>query len=132
MTVKFLVRIDDALDLFAEHAIGGMIGLLLTAFFADADVIALDGVNTSINGGWMNQNWKQLYIQFAYICAATGWSFVVTALLAKAVDSIPGLKLRGSPEDEHLGMDEIEVCRNKSLWPTLLMFLDWGIRNGLH
>ncbi len=30
--VKFLLRIDDALDLFAEHAVGGMVGLILAAF----------------------------------------------------------------------------------------------------
>lgn len=46
--VKFLLRIDDALDLFAEHAVGGIIGLLINALFARADVIALDGVNTSV------------------------------------------------------------------------------------
>lgn len=47
-TVKFLVRIDDALDLFAEHAVGGIIGLLVNAIFARSDIIALDDVNTSV------------------------------------------------------------------------------------
>lgn len=46
--VKFLVRIDDALDLFAEHAVGGIIGLLVNAIFARSDIIALDDVNTSV------------------------------------------------------------------------------------
>jgi Amt family ammonium transporter len=103
------VRIDDALDLFAEHAVGGIIGLLLNAFFASRDIIALDDINTSAVGGWLDQNWKQLYIQFAYICATCGYTFVVTALLAKCVDLIPGLHLRSTPEAEKLGMDEVEV-----------------------
>lgn len=47
-TVKFLLRIDDALDLFAEHAIGGIVGLFMNAFFARHDIIALDGVNTGV------------------------------------------------------------------------------------
>lgn len=107
--LKFLMRIDDALDLFAEHAIGGMIGLLFNAFFASSDIIALDDINTSVVGGWLDQNWKQLYMQFAYICATSGYTFVVTALLAKCVDLIPGLHLRSTPEAEKLGMDEIEI-----------------------
>jgi len=88
-----------------------MIGLLLNAFFASSDIIALDGVNTSVVGGWLDQNWKQLYMQFAYICASCGYTFVITALLAKGVDLIPGLHLRSTPEAEELGMDEIEVRR---------------------
>ncbi|KAG5729792.1 Ammonium transporter MEP3 [Termitomyces sp. T112] len=107
--VKFLIRVDDALDLFAEHAVGGIVGLILTAFFATPTVISLDGVNLSTPGGWVNHNWKQLYIQFAYVCATCAYSFVVTAILAKAVDSIPGLRLRNTPEAEKRGMDEIEI-----------------------
>lgn len=82
--------------------------MFFNGFFGSHDIIALDGVNTSIPGGWIDQNWKQLYIQFAYICAVTGYTFVVTALIAKAVD-LTGLHLRASPEDERLGMDEVEV-----------------------
>lgn len=107
--VKFILRIDDALDLFAEHAVGGMVGLILAAFFGDSEVVALDGINTASPGGWMDRNWKQLYIQFAYVCATTAYSFVVTALLAKAMDTIPGLQLRSTAEGERLGMDEVEV-----------------------
>ncbi|KAJ7101022.1 ammonium transporter [Mycena crocata] len=106
--LKFMVGIDDALDLFAEHAIGGIVGLFCNGLFASTDVIALDGVNTSIAGGWLDRNWKQLYIQFAYIVAVAAYVFVVTAALAKAVD-LAGLRLRITLEDERLGMDEVEV-----------------------
>lgn len=98
------------IDLYAEHAIGGIVGLLFNALFADSELIALDGVNTSVPGGWLNRNWKQLYIQFAYICAVVGYSFVMTALLAKALDFIPCLSLRASPAEEALGMDDAQVC----------------------
>ncbi|KAG6857604.1 hypothetical protein H0H87_010172 [Tephrocybe sp. NHM501043] len=107
--VKFLIRVDDALDLFAEHAVGGIVGLLMTAFFASSTVTGLDDVNTGTAGGWINQNWKLLYIQFAYVCATCSYSFVVTAIIAKAVDCIPGLHLRNTPEAEKRGMDEIEI-----------------------
>ncbi|KAF8213477.1 ammonium transporter AmtB-like domain-containing protein [Mycena galopus ATCC 62051] len=77
LKVKFLVGIDDALDLFAEHAIGGMVGLICNGLFASTDIIALDGVNTAVPGGWLDRNWKQLYIQFAYIVAVSAYTFVV-------------------------------------------------------
>lgn len=86
-----------------------MIGLLFNAFFAKANIIALDGVNTSASGGWVDHNWKQLYIQFAYICAASGYTFVVTALIAKGLNMIPYLHLRASETAEELGMDEDQV-----------------------
>ena len=106
--MKFLLRIDDALDLFAEHAVGGIIGLMLNAFFASPSIIAMDDVNTG-PGGWVNHNWKQLYIQFAYVVATCAYTFVVTAFVAKVIDMIPGLQLRSTPEGEMLGMDEVEV-----------------------
>ncbi|KAK1222794.1 low affinity high capacity ammonium permease [Marasmius sp. AFHP31] len=106
--VKFLLKIDDALDLFAEHAIGGIIGLLLNALFADDTVIAADGVS-SAPGGFMDRNWKQLYKQVAYIAATCAYTFVVTAAIAKGIDMIPGCQLRGSPESEALGLDETEI-----------------------
>ncbi|KAI0793351.1 ammonium transporter [Abortiporus biennis] len=106
--LKFLLRIDDALDLAAEHAIGGMVGLLFNGIFADGTIIALDSVSTN-RGGWIDHNYKQLYIQFAYVCACTGYSFVMTALLAKGMDMIPGLHLRTTPEDEALGMDDVQI-----------------------
>jgi len=106
--VKHLVHIDDALDLFAEHAIGGIIGLILNAFFADSMIISLDGVSTTVQGGFLNRNWALLYKQICYVLAACAYVFVVTALIAKGVDMVPGLNLRAGPASEALGMDEVE------------------------
>ncbi|EGO28494.1 hypothetical protein SERLADRAFT_366203 [Serpula lacrymans var. lacrymans S7.9] len=107
--LKFLFRIDDALDLFAEHAVGGIIGLLANALFASSSIIALDGVNLSTPGGWVDGNYRQFYIQLAYVCATCAYAFVVTALLAKALDSVPGMKLRTTEEGEAVGVDEVEI-----------------------
>lgn len=106
-------------DLCAEHAIGGIVGLLFNGLFADSELIALDGVNTSVPGGWLNHNWKQLYIQFAYLCAVIGYSFVMTALIAKALDFIPWLRLRATPEAEVLGMDDAQVRHTIIVFDTL-------------
>lgn len=105
--IKFLVGIDDSLDVFAEHGIGGIVGLIFNALFGAGYIIGLDGVNTGvITGGWLDHNYKQLYIQIAYIVACSGYAFVVSAIIAKIIDLIPGLKLRASEEAELLGMDD--------------------------
>lgn len=57
--LKGIFRYDDALDIFATHGIGGMVGNLLTALFADSRVAGFDGF-TEIPGGWINKNWVQL------------------------------------------------------------------------
>ncbi|KAK7720055.1 low affinity high capacity ammonium permease [Diaporthe eres] len=125
--IKFLVGIDDSLDVFAEHGIGGIVGLVFNALFGAGYIIGLDGVNTGvITGGWLDHNYKQLYIQIAYICACSGYAFVVSAIIAKIIDLIPGLKLRASEEAELLGMDDdqhgefaydyVEVRRDFLAW----------------
>ncbi|SLM41128.1 ammonium transporter [Lasallia pustulata] len=125
--VKFLLRIDDALDIFAEHGVAGMVGLLANAFFGADYIIGLDGVNTGlINGGWLNHNYKQLYIQLSYVLAVIGYSFVMSAILAYIINYIPGLHLRASEEAELLGMDDdqlgefaydyVEVRRDYLAW----------------
>ncbi|EKM57377.1 uncharacterized protein PHACADRAFT_52672, partial [Phanerochaete carnosa HHB-10118-sp] len=66
--LKFYLRIDDALDPGAEHAMGGIIGLLLNGLFADKNLVALDGVS-AVPGGWLNHHYRQLYVQLACVCA---------------------------------------------------------------
>ena len=83
------------MDVFAEHGIAGMVGLTFNALFAADYIIGLDGVNTGvINGGWLNHNYRQLYVQVAYIVACTGYAFVMSAILALIINFIPGLHLR--------------------------------------
>jgi Amt family ammonium transporter len=61
--IKFWLHIDDSMDNLAEHGIAGMVGLIFNGLFAADYIIGLDGVLTGlINGGWLNHNWKQLYI----------------------------------------------------------------------
>lgn len=56
LSVKTLLDIDDSLDIFAQHGVGGIIGLFANAFFADPSIAALDEVS-HIQGGWVSQNW---------------------------------------------------------------------------
>ncbi|KAF2842393.1 ammonium transporter [Patellaria atrata CBS 101060] len=110
--LKYFLRADDALDIFAVHAVGGFVGNLLTAFFA-ADYIAhLDGT-TVIAGGWLNHNWIQLGYQLADSVAGGTYSFVGTCIILAGIDFVgrfvPALRLRASEEEEVLGIDDVEI-----------------------
>lgn len=106
--LKFIIGVDDALDIFAEHGIGGMVGNILTAFFA-ADYIAhLDGI-TTIKGGWLNHHWIQLGYQLADSVAGFAYAFGGTCIILFIMNLIPGLSLRASEESEILGIDDAEL-----------------------
>ena len=122
------------MDVFAEHGLAGMIGLMFNALFGVDYVVGLDGVNTGVSnpttgtgiGGWPIGNYRQFYIQLAYVVACTGYAFVMSAILAYIVNYIPGLHLRASEEAELLGMDDdqlgefaydyVEVRRDYLAW----------------
>jgi len=125
--IKYWIKIDDSMDVFAEHGIAGIVGLMFNAVFGAEYIIGLDGVNTAaIPGGWIEHNWKQMYMQIAYVFAASAWAFCISALIAYAINYIPGLKLRASEEAELLGMDDdqlgefaydyVEVRRDYLAW----------------
>lgn len=136
--------------MFAEHGIGGMLGLLANGVFAASYIIGLDGVNADPKlypGGWIKHNYKQLYKQFAYIVAVSVYAFVVSALVAWAINLIPGLHLRASEEAELLGMDDdqlgefaydyVEVRRDYLAWtpatadPAICGDIPQGDRHGI-
>ncbi|KAL1644757.1 ammonium transporter Amt1 [Diplodia intermedia] len=110
--LKYFLRCDDALDIFAVHGVGGFVGNILTAFFA-ADYIAhLDG-STEIDGGWLNHNWVQLGYQLADSVAGGAYSFGGTCIILGALGFlgtwIPALRLRATEEEEILGIDDVEI-----------------------
>ncbi|TEB33117.1 ammonium transporter [Coprinellus micaceus] len=106
--LKFLAGYDDALDIFASHAVGGIVGNLLTGLFAQASVAGFDGFS-EIPGGWLDRNFIQLAYQLADSVAGIGYSFVVTTIILWAMHYIPGLRLRVSEETEIVGIDEIDM-----------------------
>ncbi|KAF7310842.1 Ammonium transporter [Mycena chlorophos] len=106
--IKFFAAYDDSLDVFASHAIGGIVGNLLTAIFAQAKVAAYDGF-TVIPGGWLDRHWIQLAWHVADSVAGLSYSFVVTTMILWAMHYIPGLRLRASAPIEAIGIDHSEM-----------------------
>jgi len=89
-------KIDESLDVFACHGIGGIWGALATGIFATAAV-------NSAGSGLIDGNGKQVLIQLAAIAATAVFAFSITWLLAKLVDVTVGLRV--APEEETVGLD---------------------------
>ncbi|KAI1799754.1 ammonium transporter [Daldinia bambusicola] len=106
--LKFIMGVDEALDIFAVHGIGGIIGNLLTGLFAADYIAALDGF-TEIPGGWINHNYVQLGYQIADCVAGFSYSFVLTCVILFLMNLIPGLSLRVSAENEEIGIDDDQL-----------------------
>ena len=92
--VKNRFNIDDSMDVFAVHGVGGILGVLLTAILAHA---ALGG------SGYIEESRQlltQLGIQALAIVAVATWTGIVTFILLK----LTGALVKGARVDE---MDEI-------------------------
>ncbi|MGZ5917533.1 MAG: ammonium transporter [Methyloceanibacter sp.] len=94
--VKRHFKIDDSLDVFAVHGVGGALGVLLTAIFIDA---ALGGVGLA-EGRSMG---SQLGIQFTGLVVTLLWSVAVSFIIAKLVEAVSGFRV--SAENEEQGLD---------------------------
>jgi Amt family ammonium transporter len=95
--IKPKFRYDDSLDAFGVHGLGGILGTLLTGFFASK------AVNTAGANGLFYGNAKQLFIQLIGVGAAVVYIFVVTLIIYKFVDIF--FKIRVSEKEELMGLD---------------------------
>jgi Amt family ammonium transporter len=92
--IKRGLHIDDSLDVFPVHGVGGILGTLLTAVFAAESMGGL-GMDVSIG--------TQLGIQMTGIIATALWCGVITYVLLKLLDATMGLRV--SEEEETEGLD---------------------------
>ncbi|KAL8365385.1 hypothetical protein RB595_004269 [Gaeumannomyces hyphopodioides] len=103
---KYLLSVDEGLDIFAIHGMGGFVGDVLTGMFAAKFVPALDGVTGGASkGGWWEHNWRQVGVQLAAATACATWAFVVSCVLLFIINKIPGLHIRAAEDDEIRGLD---------------------------
>jgi len=93
--IKDRLKIDDALDVFAVHGVGGIWGALATGLFADASIGGYDGL-------FFGEP-KQLWYQFVATVVALAFSGVATFLILKLVNLI--VPVRVEDDEEVLGLD---------------------------
>ncbi|HEY1289017.1 MAG TPA: ammonium transporter [Burkholderiales bacterium] len=102
--LKRLIGADDSLDVFGVHALGGILGALLTGVFNDP----------SLGGPGFPNNWfemkpgfesisAQVWIQAKAVGVTVLWSGIVAFIAYKLVDLTIGLRV--SEEDEREGLD---------------------------
>lgn len=84
--LKYYMKIDDALDIFAIHGVCGIVGSLLVGIFAD------DSYDSK--GGWVAGNWIQFGYQLFGSFITSVYVFVMSLFFLYMVDLVPGLHLR--------------------------------------
>lgn len=89
-------KIDDTLDVWAAHGMGGVTGALLTGIFAEK------AINSAGNNGLLFGNPSQFWTQLLAVLVTLGYAFVVTFLLLKL---LAPLGLRVSEKEEAEGLD---------------------------
>ncbi|MEJ2453309.1 MAG: ammonium transporter [Candidatus Thiodiazotropha sp.] len=97
--LKQVLKIDDSLDVFPVHGVGGMLGTLLAGIFSATSLGVFSGYGfadgiTSIGG--------QLMVQFIGVIATVVFTGVATFVLLKVVDSLIGLRVSRDQEIEGL------------------------------
>ncbi len=94
---KQKTKLDDTLDVFPCHGLGGMVGMLLTGIFATKTV------NAGGNDGLFYGNPSFFFIQVKALLIVVAYSFTVSFLIFKFINFI--LPLRVSEAEEEEGLD---------------------------
>lgn len=94
--VKRSLKIDDSLDVFPVHGVGGILGIIMAGIFVSA---GLGGAGLA-EGMTIS---SQVGVQLKGIIATAGWTAVATFIILKLVDAIIGLRV--SEDEETEGLD---------------------------
>jgi ammonium transporter, Amt family len=102
--LKKLLGADDSLDVFGVHAVGGILGALLTGVFVSPDLGGPGFVTdwVTVKQGFTSIG-EQLWIQAKAVGITVLWSGIVAAVAFKLVDLTVGLRV--AEEDEREGLD---------------------------
>ncbi len=91
------LRVDDALDVWAVHGIGGTWGAIATGLFATV------AINTAGANGLFFGNPQQLVAQLIAVGATWIYAAIATFVIVKAIDLTIGMRVR--EHEESLGLD---------------------------
>ena len=92
--LKRLLKVDDSLDAFGLHAVGGIVGALLTAVFASSFIMGSKAPVDMMH---------QLWVQAEGVLATIAYSAVMTFILLKIIDVVIGIRVE--KDDERMGLD---------------------------
>ena len=92
-------NIDDTLDVFPCHGVGGMVGMLMTGIFANQGV---NSANTTGNGLYYGET-KLFFVHLIALVAVSAFAFIGSYVLLLVTNTISPLRV--SANDEELGLD---------------------------
>ena len=95
--LRGVLNVDDALDVWACHGIGGVWGALATGLFATK------AINEAGGDGLFYGNPGQFVVQLIAVLATTAFAMVMTFVILKVIDATIGLRV--GEEEERLGLD---------------------------
>jgi Amt family ammonium transporter len=97
--IKQVLKIDDSLDVFPVHGVGGMLGTFFAGIFASAGlgVFSGQGFNEGMTMG------SQVGVQLIGIVSTLVYTAVLTYIIVKVVTALIGFRVE--EEDETLGLD---------------------------
>jgi Amt family ammonium transporter len=96
--LKRVIGYDDSLDVFGVHAVGGIIGALLTGIFCAE---SLGGAGFGVEEGGIT---AQLGVQFIGVAAVIAYTAIVSFIILKIVDATIGLRVTADEETEGLDL----------------------------
>jgi Amt family ammonium transporter len=96
--LKRALRVDDSLDVFPVHGVGGVLGTLLTGVFAASALGGIGYPEGQTMGG-------QVLVQLAGIAAIAVWSGVISYIALKVTDAVVGMRVAAEEETE--GLDTV-------------------------
>lgn len=102
--IKRVLKIDDSLDVFPVHGVGGILGTLLTAVFYSNSLGGLQAADEAYSIV------SQLGVQAIGVIATIVWCGVITFIILKVLDSFIGLRVNEDEETEGLDL----VLHNES------------------
>ena len=95
--LRVRTKVDDALDVFAVHGVGGMFGAVATGVFATAAV-------QQAYSGLIDGNPSQVVTQLIAVGATIGYAVVATFIIVKVVDVILGIRVPSTQEETGLDL----------------------------
>lgn len=116
--LKTKSSLDDTLDVFPCHGVGGMVGMIMTGIFATVTV------NAAGNNGWANGNFDFFLTQLKAMGIAVVYSFSVSFLIFKVINFV--VPIRVSDKDEEEGLDATQH-NEKYVQGTLLVATKDGL-----
>lgn len=99
MTIKQRLKIDDSLDVFPVHGVGGILGTLLVGVFCSTDLGVFSGLGFGGDNGSIGE---QLKVQAIGVVSTFVYTGVVSFVLLKLVDVVLGLRVTADEETEGL------------------------------